>query len=155
MIIMISKRFRTRQNKNDSLTKIGLHPNPSTSTSSFIPRGTDCSLKIECFWGEWLDFVTSRNTLQAVVSTIEHGHYFDSMAADHLVIIKQNHRTLLLFRIKERNHSFLAGYEVCRKQKAATQTNKVTMHLFYSGKPMERKTIDLLGELPRRSTGNK
>ena len=51
--------------------------------------------------------------------------------------------------------SYVAGCETCTKRKDPNPTKRAPMQIFRSGFPMERLTIDILGELPMTPNGNK
>ena len=51
--------------------------------------------------------------------------------------------------------SYIAGCETCSKRKGPIPTKRAPMQLVRSGYPMERIAIDILGELPQTTKGNK
>ena len=51
--------------------------------------------------------------------------------------------------------SYVAGCETCTKRKEPNPTKRAPMQIVRSGFPMERIAIDILGELPITSNGNK
>ena len=51
--------------------------------------------------------------------------------------------------------SYIAGCEACSKRKGPIPTKRAPMQIVRSGYPMERIAIDILGELPQTSKGNK
>ena len=51
--------------------------------------------------------------------------------------------------------SYVAGCEICTKRKEPNPTKRAPMQIVRSGFPMERIAIDILGELPITSDGNK
>ena len=51
--------------------------------------------------------------------------------------------------------SYVAGCETCTKRKEPNPTKRAPMQIVRSGIPMERIAIDILGELPITTNGNK
>ena len=108
----------------------------------------------------WTDDIGS--TLQAIVPFSERRHILqychDHKTSGHLGVTKT------LSKIRQKYYwpglqrdvrLYIAGCEQCAKSKSPTKTKRAPMQIMGAGVPMERIAMDILGELPLTSKGNK
>ncbi|MCG8033694.1 MAG: DDE-type integrase/transposase/recombinase, partial [Candidatus Thiodiazotropha taylori] len=137
------------------------------SSGSYILKSlwnqfTRLELQDELLVRRWDDFDTGEVIYQALVPRntrrLVLNHCHDIKTAGHLGMNKTVSKVRQKFYwpgLQSDVRSYIAGCEACVKRKEPIPTKRAPMQIVRSGYPMERIALDILGELPLTSNGNK